>query len=195
MKVLRGAIQSGVATVASIFSENEARRQAAIADLDLWLVPQSEDEPRLATSINRLDFTDVERLDGATLRRFGITSKNCHANVANYIRRTRLRSARVVTGWWDLGSGAYVLHSVVATWRRLVCVTPYFDKRHLRFAVDRSLYATPKGVASEFVRDGSPVQLHVRYDYHRVIAECGMIRERLLLGMNPARAYGLSDAN
>lgn len=172
----------------SIFSESDAVRRDLLADMDRWLIPFSDAEGALVEEIRTLSFAEIGRLDEATLRRFHMDSKNCHANVANYIERTRMKSAHAVCGWWDIGSGAYVLHSVVATRRGWFCVTPYFDERRLKFAADPQLRVTPKGAASGFARNGRPAPLHVRYDYSRVVAECSIIRERLLTGMDPARA-------
>lgn len=173
----------------SIFSQADAARSAMLADLDLWTVPFRANEAALVAEVGKLEFVEIDRLDDATLARWGMNSKNCHANVGNYIDRRRLKSARPVTGWWDIGSGAYVLHSVVATRRGWVCVTPYFDERRLRFAADPRLRPTPKGMTSGFVRDGIAAPPHLRYDYDRVVAECTMIRDRLLAGMDPAQAY------
>lgn len=173
----------------SIFSESDAVRRAMVADMDRWLVPFTDAECALVDEIRLLSFAEIPRLDQGTLQRFDMDSKNCHANVANYVHRRRLKSARPVTGWRDIGSGAYVLHSVVATRRGWFCVTPYFDERRLKFAADPKLRATPKGMTSGFARDGVAAPLHVRYDYDRVVAECSMIRDRLLSGMDPARAF------
>lgn len=173
----------------SILSQSDAARRVLLADLDLWTTPFRDSEAELVDDIRTLAFAEIERLDDATLMRFGMNSKNCHANVSNYIQRRRLKSARVLTGWWDIGSGAYVLHSVVATRRGWFCVTPYFGERRLKFAADPKLRVTPKGITSGFARDGVAVPPHARYDFDRVVAECSLIRERLLLGMDPAQAY------
>lgn len=173
----------------SIFSESDAIRRDMVAEMDRWLVPFSDTESTLVEEIRMLSFAEIPRLDHGTLQRFVMNSKNCHANVVNYIHRARLKSACAMTGWWDIGSGAYVLHSVVATRRGWFCVTPYFDERRIKFAADPKLRATPKGMTSGFAREGAAAPLHVRYDYDRVVAECSMIRERLLSGMDPARAF------
>lgn len=159
-----------------------AQRAALLDEMAHWLVPVTPDELALARIVAALPARRIRRLTPAELDRLGSASRDCHANVRRYIERTG--DGRTCPGWWRIGEDAFVFHSVVATPRGLVCVSPYNGETSLDFAPDPAIVATPTG----FARGGARVPLHLRANPARVIAECTLIRDRLLAGWDPERA-------
>jgi hypothetical protein len=158
-----------------------AQRAALLDEMTRWIVPVTPAEEALAAIIAALPVQRIRRMAQPMLDRLGMHGRDCHGNVRAFTAR---HGGRPCAGWWRLGSEAYVLHSVAATAQGLVCVSPYNGETELDFAPDPLLTAVPGG----FVRNGRPAPLHVRTDPARVIAECSLIRDRLLAGWDPAEA-------
>ena len=163
------------------------QRAALLDEMAHWIVPVTPEEMALADIVAALPVQRIRRLAPFELERLGTASRDCHANVRRYLGRTG--AGRPCHGWWRIGEEAFVFHSVAATPRGLLCVSPYNGETSLDFAPDPAIRATATG----FERDGRPVPLHVRIDPGRVIAECTLIRDRLLVGWEPERAVMVPD--
>ena len=164
-------------------ADGAAAQRAALHDQKAqWIVPVTPQKAALAAIVAALPLQRIRRLPPDELGRLGTASRDCHANVRRYLARTG--AGHGVPGWWRIGEEAFVFHSVAATPRGLLCVSPYNGETSLEFAPDPAIRPTANG----FVRDGRPVPFHVRIDPGRVIAECTLIRDRLLAGWEPEQA-------
>jgi hypothetical protein len=99
------------------------------------------------------------------------------------------RSERL-TGWW-LQDGNYVLHSVINQLGNYICVTPTHlqTENPFDFIFDEKIEWREEGEVHEAHRDGVRINNGLRSDPQQALAELEKIREKLLAGDDPYKAF------
>lgn len=170
--------------------KSEALRRSMLGEMDLWTRPASEYELQLATEISNMTVVIVNRPPREDIIRHGMRPQECHQNCISYCQLDPEGKSTLVSGWWIRGDN-YVSHSVIEREGQLFCVTPYiWEERQFRFIVDPMITWKdgPNGTVIS-KRDGRPLELRVRTDPERTIQQCKDIRDLVIKGMEPFKAW------
>jgi hypothetical protein len=95
-----------------------------------------------------------------------------------------------LTGWW-VQDGNYVLHSIINQLGNYVCVTPTYlqTENPFDFIFDEKIEWREEGEVFEAYRDGVRINNGLRSDPQQALADLEKIREELLAGDDPYKAF------
>lgn len=143
------------------------------------MAPASAVEDRLLAEILSFTFYDVDRLPDADMAQAQMQAQQCHNNAFAYAAQDPSGESKAVSGWWKR-DGIFLLHSVVLTHSRLVCVTPHPSSPAMEFAPDPRIEWEYVGGQRVARRDGTNVPDVVRLHPAETMAAARRARDLLL---------------
>ena len=170
--------------------KKETVRAEYLTELAKWAFPPTEWEVVTVEEIKRLPVIKVDRASDRDLESMCMPPRKCHANARYRAENDPEGRSKQVTGWW-LQDGNYVLHSIVNQRGRYVCVTPapLHPENPFHFIPDPKIEWREVGDYREAYRGGVQIGPGIRSNPSQAIAEINVMRQRLLSGMNPHKAF------
>lgn len=167
-----------------------ALRKSMLEEIELWMQPSSVYERSLAVEIANLPVVTAFRPSREEIIRSGMKARGCHQNCISYCQIDPDQKSEPVFGWWVKGDN-YISHSVVRRDELLFCITPYiFDEREFLFIPHMKISWEYDSNGIVLVqRDGRPVELRVRSNPQRTILQSAKMKQLLLSGMDPLKAW------
>src|SRR5216683_1538176 len=173
--------------------KRDALRRMLLEKGEEWYFPPSPWEAVVCTELKEEDVVVVPRTPADQLAWMRMPANKCHANARWYVQNDPARIARVVTGWW-VQWPVFVLHSVIETDGQLICITPSpYNEVEVPFIPDPKISWVEDGKVYSAVRLGQIVGPGVRVFPAFTMAQNVIVRERLLLGVDPLEAGNFTD--
>jgi hypothetical protein len=171
----------------------EALRQMMLEKGKEWEFLPSAWEASVCAELREEDVVIVPRALPEQLAWARMPSNQCHANVRWYVANDPSQRTRAVTGWWVQWPN-FVLHSVIETGGRLICITPSpLDEAEIPFIRDSKINWIEDGEAYAAMRNGQKIGPGVRVFPAFTMAQTAIVRQRLLAGVDPRKAGDFSD--
>jgi hypothetical protein len=113
-----------------------------------------------------------------------------HWRVESAVDNDQEGRSKRLTGWW-VQDGNYVLHSIINQLGNYICVTPTHlqTENPFDFIFDEKIEWREEGEVHEAHRDGVRINNGLRSDPQQALAELEKIREKLLAGDDPYKAF------
>ena len=170
-------------------------RDVLLAEVDRWSFPVTDWELATVKEIERLPVVTAHRMPAAQLEWMRMEPRECHANARFMEAKDPDRRMKQVIGWWPQGDH-YVLHSVVRNrLGQYVCVTPVDAKlvpdTQFDFVPDLTIEVREESGVRSCYRDGVQIGAGVRRDPAQSLANAGIVRQRLLSGIDAYEAVKL----
>jgi hypothetical protein len=169
-------------------------RDVLLAEVDEWSFPVTDWELSTVEEIVRLPVITVHRVDAAKLNWMGMKPRQCHTNSRFMEQNDPERRTKQIIGWWPQGD-RYVLHSIVNHRGQYLCFTPVDEKlvpeTQFEFLPDSKIEMREEDGFRVAYRDGVKIGAGVRHNPTKVLADAEIVRQRLLLGMDPYEALRL----
>ena len=174
-------------------ARREALRRKMIEEGRRWDFPPSPWEAALCDEVKEQDVLVARRVSAQELSWMRMPMSACHANVRWYVEHDPSKKARAVTGWWVQWPD-FVLHSVIETDGRLICITPMpFEEIEFPFIPDPKISWIADGEVYSAVRNGCVIGPGIRTFPAFTMARNAIVRERLLAGGDPFSAIEFTD--
>jgi len=174
--------------------KKEALRKSMLARGALWDFPATAWEAETVKILMEKPVQRVQRAPKDQLRAMNLQTNDCHGICRWYEKNDPTRESKQVAGWWVEGS-TFVLHSVIHTQGRLVCITPSaLNETFIEFIPDPEISWKETGEVYTAVRDGHEITVGLRIFPDAVMQQNSVIRLRLEAGMDPYKAIQFSDA-
>jgi hypothetical protein len=166
-------------------------RELFLRELDKWSFPVTDWELATVKEILRLPVISVHRAPAAQLEWMRMKPRECHVNARFMEENDPEKRTKRVIGWWQQ-DGNYVLHSIVRSRGKYMCVTPVHEGMNASspfpFIRDPKIEVRVEEGRNSYYRNGVQIGPGVRRDPARTLADIEVVRERLLSGMDPYEA-------
>lgn len=178
--------------------ERHARRREYLKQVTRWSYPATDAEREIANEIDKIEPIMVERAHPLTIDYMRMRPNECHLNCYAYEKLDTTGRAKMVSGWWS-DNDVYILHSVIDTGDRLICITPglhpSLDFTCIEFRPDPKIDRQDinETTVKMGTRQGVKLGVGIRRNPEEAIAVAEYVRTRLLSGMDPEEALLLDD--
>jgi hypothetical protein len=173
----------------------EQLRSIMMEELTTMAAAPSEQELQLAAELLLLPAAWAQRESPERLAWANMQPRQCHPNVAAYVRLDPNQRSIHRVGWWKQGA-QFVLHSVVEIDGAFVCLTPQQPgvPDRFPFVLDPKITLSDDGGGIiGFRRDGQPFPKVVRANPAPVIQVAKLGLDRLASGMDPHSVWAELD--
>jgi hypothetical protein len=161
-----------------------------LKDLQSWAFPASEWEANAVEEVKSLPVVKAFRPSDKELTWMRMLPQKCHTNAKLMEDNDPESRSEWLTGWW-VQDGNYVLHSIINQLGNYICVTPTHlqTENPFDFIFDEKIEWREEGEVHEAHRDGVRINNGLRSDPQQALAELEKIREKLLAGDDPYKAF------